>query len=859
MKKFVYAIVFSSLLLRVSAQQDSTKPAAVDSPASVVPAVDTIVPAAAPAVTPPPAAPTASKAIIKGTVTDEKGDAPMIGVNIVVKGTTNGTRTDIDGNYSLEVTPGVITTLLYTYVGYQERQADIIGVKDAPKVVNIKMTDKSRELDIVVVSGNKVEKKLGEQTQSIEVLKGQNITNSAQGITEAMNKVPGVNMLGKTISVRGGSGFAAETSNRTLVMLDDVPLVSPENGSVRWESLPTEAIDQMEIVKGPATVSYGAQALNAMVNVRTINAHKDEPFNKIYVNSGGYMPYLDKSWTWFDSQRWTDFKNNFGKRRAAVPNAFANLAYVHARKYGDVDVLFDGALNSNAGYTAQNKNLLVRTFLKLRYIPHKLQSLSIGGNVNYYFNRYDDFFLYTNYNDTLTSTNGTPRNPTQDSLVLVPYQPAYVRVNAVNVNPYVAYHDKADGKHTLRMSYYYVQSYSTNGDSSKSNKIYTEYVYTKRFKKQDADIAAGVRYSYKKINSHTFGEKYAHYGAVYAQGEKRFGGKFTVKVGLSLEYNKLDTVAARNELTFLNTLAGRDSTSKKYSAVKPIVNVGINYQVTEGTFLRASFGQGYRFPDIAEQFVNIRRAGVVAIPNPNLKPENGWNAEVGIKQGMKFSRWVFYADLAAYLSRYNNLIEFININRSQAPDYIKTQYPRDFLFEQAKNITRAQIWGIEVSAIGTGKIFGVPLNFLLGYNYMVPRNLDYNPNVAGSQQYLYYRMRHSAKADVQTTYKGFIVGATCVYLGKVLQLDQIASLPKIADWYNAANPKGNFIVDARVGYNWKDRFTATVIAKNITDRGYVLRPGFVEAPASLTVQLTYQWGKIWPKKKVTEEEPATGS
>ncbi len=857
MKKFVYALFFLMTSQGISAQQDSTRPAPADTPASAAPVVDT--PAASPVIALPAAAPTANKAIIKGVVTDEKGGTPMIGVNIIAKGTTNGARTDEDGNYTIEVTPGVITSLIFTYVGYQERQLDIIGVKDAPKVVNIKMTDKSRELDIVVVSGNKVEKKLGEQTQSIEVLKGQNITNSAQGITEAMNKVPGVNMLGKTISVRGGSGFAAETSNRTLVMLDDVPLVSPENGSVRWESLPTEAIDQMEIVKGPATVSYGAQALNAMVNVRTINAHKDEPFNKIYINSGGYLPYLDKSWTWFNSQRWTDFKNNFGKRKAAVPNAFANLAYVHARKYGDVDVLFDGALNSNAGYTIQNKNLLVRTFLKLRYIPHNMQNLTVGGNINYYFNRYDDFFLYSGFNDTLTSINGVPRNPTQDSLVLVPYQPAYVRVNAVNINPYLTYRDKMDGKHTVRTSYYYVQSYGTNGDSSKSNKVYTEYVYTKRFKEQDADISAGVRYSYKKIDSHTFGRKYAHYGAVYAQGEKRFGGKFTVKVGISLEYNKLDSVKAINDLTFLNTLAGKDSAHQMKSAVKPIVNVGLNYQVTEGTYLRASFGQGYRFADIAEEFVLTPRSGVIAIPNPGLKPESGWNAEVGIKQGMKFSRWVFYADVAGYLSRYNNLIEFRNVPRSRVPDPIKQIYPNSFLFQQAQNITHAQIWGVEVSAIGTGKIFGVPLNFLIGYNYMVPRNLDYNPSVAGSQKYLYYRMRHSAKADIQTTYKGFIVGATCVYLGKVLQLDQIASLPKIADWYNQANPKGNFIVDARIGYNWKDRLTATVIAKNITDRGYVLRPGYVEAPASLTVQLTYQWGKIWPKKKAVEEEPTEGS
>jgi iron complex outermembrane receptor protein len=333
------------------------------------------------------------------------------------------------------------------------------------------------------------------------------------------------------------------------------------------------------------------------------------------------------------------------------------------------------------------------------------------------------------------------------------------------------------------------------------------------------------------------------------QGEKRFDKRFTIKVGISFEYNKLDTVAVRNNLNFLNALAVRDSAHQMSAFVKPIVNVGLNYQVTEGTFLRASFGQGYRFPDIAEEFVLTPRSGVLAIPNPNLKPESSWSSEVGIKQGMKFSRWVFYADLAAYLSRYNNLIEFVatqNVSNRIINQYPAYQYGP---FEQAQNTPHAQIWGIEASAIGTGAIFGVPLNFLLGYNYMNPKNLDYNPKVAGSHEFLYYRMRHSAKADIQTTYKGLIVGVTAVYIGHIMQLDQIADVSKIADWTATHSLKGDFVFDARVGYNFKDRITATLIGKNITNHAYTLRPGFIEPPANLTLQVTYHWGKLIPGKK----------
>ena len=776
----------------------------------------------------------AQTATIRGIVSDEKDNSPMIGVNVSVKGTTNGMVTDEKGSYEIKIPLGR-ATIAFTYIGYRERDIEVIALQDGGKYSNnVKMTDLSKELDIVVVSGSKMEKKLGEQTQSIEVLKGQNITQSSQGMAEAMNKVPGVNMLGKTISIRGGSGFADATSNRTLVLLDDIPLVSPENGSVRWETMPLEAIDQLELVKGPATVTNGAQALNALINIRTINAQKDEPYNKIFVNYGAYLPYNNRSWTWF----WKK-----------APPMYGGVSYVHARKYGNVDVVYNGAYQQNQGYTASNKNLLIRSFLKIRYIPTRVPTLTIGASANFAFTQFDDFFLYKNYNDTVTYNQqcNCPANPTRDSSVLVSPDSNVVKSYAFNLNPYITYYDKQENRHSFKSSYYFIKNDNTSGDSSMSHKLYLDYTFTRKFKKVDASILTGIRYSYKTVNGLTFGQRNSHYAAIYAQVEKRFEKRFTIKIGFSLEYNKLDTMLVRNELTFLNTLLGRDSASKMYAPVKPIFNVGVNYQLSEGTFLRASFGQGYRFPDIAEVFVLTPKSGALAIPNPTLQPESSWSTEVGIKQGMKFSRWVLYADLVAYYSRYENLIEFVSVPASKVPKYITNKYGYGLIFEQAHNVSDAQIWGIEVSAIGTGAIFGVPLNFLIGYNYMNPRNLRPNPNDP-SGKYLNYRMEHSAKADIQTVYKGVIIGFTAVYMGSIRILDQIGSLPQIKDWQNA-HTGGNVILDARLGYNYKDKFAATFIVKNITNREYTLRPGFVEPPTNLTLQLTYHWNKFIQNKK----------
>jgi outer membrane receptor protein involved in Fe transport len=838
MKKLYCSFILAIALQAVSAQSSDTLPKqSTDSVTRPAPAI--ISPPAV--VASPSALKQTATAIVRGIVTDEKDNSPMIGVNVSVKGTTNGISTDDKGSYELRIPLGTYT-LDYTYIGYQERIQVVTATKeDELHTFNVKMTDLSKELEIVVVSGSKVDKTLGEQPQSMEVLKGQNITNSAQGLQEAMNKVPGVNMIGKTISIRGGSGFSDQTSNRTLVLLDEVPVVSPENGSIRWATMPTEAIEQMEITKGSSTVLYGSQALNGSVDIKTMVPQKDSVVNKFFANYGDYFRFADHTWTWFYKKI-----NN-----VAVPPMYGSLAYLYERKFRDVDVVYNGAFQDNQGYTSYNADMLVRNYIKLRYIPHKMPSLNIGGSVNFAYEKYDDFFLYKNYNDTSRSYGHVP---TYDTQVLEPGDSNLVKLYTLNINPYITYYGKNGTRYNLKTAYYFVESNNTSGDSGRYHKLYIEPNITRKFKKADVDVTAGLRYSYRKTNSHTYANKYAHYAAAYGQVEKRFDKRFTIRAGLSLEFNKLDTISSKNDLNFVSALAGKDSAHQYYSPVKPVVNVGLNYKVTEGTFLRGSFCQGYRFPDIAEAYVLTPESGALAVPNPHLKPESGWNAEVGIKQGMKLSRWVFYADLAGYLSRYTNLIEFVDIPGYPGPG--PNPYPNQYIFEQAQNVSHAQIWGVEVSAIGTGSIFGVPLNFLLGYNYMDPRNLDYNPNDrsgdVNSTPYLYYRMKHSAKADIQTTYKRIIIGFTAVYIGHLQQIDPlIQSLSSIQSWLNAHGGSGDVVLDARVGYS-KNRLTATLIGKNLANRAYTLRPGFVEAPASLTFQVTYQLGRVFPLNKKKE-------
>jgi outer membrane receptor protein involved in Fe transport len=105
-----------------------------------------------------------------------------------------------------------------------------------------------------------------------------------------------------------------------------------------------------------------------------------------------------------------------------------------------------------------------------------------------------------------------------------------------------------------------------------------------------------------------------------------------------LEYNSLDGVTDR---------------------LVPLFRAGFNYRLMDYTFLRASFGQGYRFPAIAEKHAATTIGSVRIVPNPEVESESGWSSEVGIKQGIMTGRLNGQVDLALFYSENTGMIEYL--------------------------------------------------------------------------------------------------------------------------------------------------------------------------------------------------------
>ena len=222
---------------------------------------------------------------VNGVVTDEKG-TPMFGVTVLIKGTTTGTQTDTAGKYTLPFETGT-HYVDFSYLGYSPHSILVTILDKSDKKLDVQMTDSTKDLDIVVVTGSKYEKKFGEQIVSMEVVKATAIQQNNEKMDEAMNKVPGVNMMGRTISIRGGSSYSDATSNRVMALQDDVPIISPENGSIIWDMVPIEELEQVEVLKGSSSAVYGSSALDGVLNMVTVNP-TPQMENRVILNYGFY-------------------------------------------------------------------------------------------------------------------------------------------------------------------------------------------------------------------------------------------------------------------------------------------------------------------------------------------------------------------------------------------------------------------------------------------------------------------------------------------------------------------------------------------------------------------------------------------
>ena len=772
---------------------------------------------------------------VTGVVADYSGKAPMIGVKVIAS-SGEKTITDFDGKYNLPINKFPVT-LVFSMIQYAN---DTIVITQAGNYT-LELKEFVKDFETIVVSAGRRKQAAEDVPVSMEVIRPQLIDN--KGITDleqAVDQTPGVFTMDGQVSIRGGSGFAYGTGSRVLLLWNGMPLLSGYAGDTQWNAIPMEQASQIEVMKGAASVLYGSGALNGVIAL-TEKEPSYKPETKIKIQSGIYDNPKRSSLKW-----WT--RNPMNQQ----------VEVYHGQMHNKVGYTVSTTLFHNDGYREGETEMRGRVSGSLYFKSQKFNRLKTGIGYNYQIQKSGNFLIWESADLGYTPSGGADTSIAASTLT-------YNFGQRLFLDPYIKFTDKNNNKHSLKTRMYFAENVNLNNLSQSNGAViyFSDYQFQKQYS-NDFTLTTGISNIYNVVKSNLFGDHTSNNIAVYAQFEKKIG-ELDITAGVRAEYFEMDGKSGDTDFYF-----GNDTNNLKKSPVYPILRTGLHYQAAKYTHLRASFGQGIRYPAVAERFTQTSVGALNVFPNPTLRPEIGWSAEIGIKQGVKIGEWKGMLDVAAFVNQYSNMMEFsfIYFNPiSQLPLNPINPTPEDIQFLtngqynvadwvgfQAQNAEKARITGIDISFNSSGKLGNVELISLLGYTYMNPISLNKDPLYAANfsdpnTNMLKYRFKHLAKADIEANYKKLSFGASCRYSSFMKNIDrtfeddldpsltsEVYILPGLTAYRQKYN-KGNLVFDCRLGYKINENYRIGIIANNILNAEYTTRPGDIQPPRNYMVQL----------------------
>lgn len=791
-----------------------------------------------------------SQNIIHGVVTDQLTGELIVGAVIRNKD-GGGAVSDINGNFSIE-SNSPNDTLRISMIGYEEYKHPV-KPNDIHTNIQIPLRPKENELHVVVVSAGKFAQDVSEVTVSMEVLSPELLRDkNVPSADEILQQTPGVSIVDKEPQIRSGSGYSFGAGSRVQILVDDLPVLSGDAGRPSWDYIPVENISQVEVIKGASSVLYGSAALSGVINVRT-SYPADTAKTIINLYHGVYSsPESDSSVYW------------------QQPLMRSGINLLHTQKFGNLDFVLaanaigdDGHLGpirdtTNGTFTdgydpftvdRYEANSRARINVNLRYRSKKVTGLSYGVNTNW----------------NISNSLATLLWAESDTGLYAAFQGSATRTKQLlgTIDPFITYYNSKGNKHSLRTRWQSLDNDNDNNQGNFSDQYYGEYQYQLNWENlgiRNMTTTCGVVAIHTDARGELFvggnddGRNYADNYAAYLQVDKKFFEKLNVSAGVRYEYFEINDAS--------------DS--------KPVFRAGLNYKLGKATYARASFGQGYRFPSIAEKFIVTGVGAINIFANPDLIAETSYNAEVGIKQGFRIGQFLGFVDVAAFQQEYDNFIEFtFGQWKYVRPVESIADFPR-FQEEIQKSIGfksvntgHAKIQGAELSVMGEGKIRKVKVQLLAGYTYTLPvsttpHHIYGTPPNGGNtslkipNEYTYittssdttnnilkYRMQHLVRGDVSFHYKNIMLGMSGRYNSHMQNIDRafedletvpLAEFnPGISKW-RKEHTSGDYVFDLRLGYTFAQKHRVSIIINNLLNREYAIRPLAIEQPRFTMVQ-----------------------
>lgn len=770
---------------------------------------------------------------IKGTVSD-KNETPISGVTISW-GKNKGCVTNKKGKFNIKIKKGE-NLIEFQHISFKDKLVHINEIQ--VQKVNIILEENINMLEDIEITRTKKERLITD-VLTIKVIKQDKFEEENNtDLSDIIQRFSGVTLTGNQISIRGGSGWNAMAGSRVLILIDDIPLLSGDMGQIPWDLIPIENIEQIEVIKGAASAMYGSAAMNGVINVKTKYANKklidNHPFigyTQINSTFGMYDSPNNKSLKWWDGNRYF-YKTNI----------------LHSELIGNSSLSLGINYFKDEGYRYLEENNRKQLSLNLLHNSKSIKGLSYGVNGTLMQQNIGNFLLWESYEQAL-----------------IPIDSNLYQTNSLlfHIDPQLIY-EANNGKHIIKSRFMKIGlDNNTNGEETGkdlfSETYYLDYKYKGWSNILSSNIIIGSSTSNVFSKSEIFnGDNRSNTSSVYSFIEREEEST-TVSLGGRYEF-----VQIKSEGKFL--FEGEEATNN-FSIGYPLFYLGLKHQINYNSSFRSYFGQGVRFPSIAEMASSTNvHGGTYIYPNLSLKAESGWSYEMAYHLNQNIKNINFDIDIAYFMMRYNNMMEFSFAQWG-------TEYDLAHAFGlgfKTVNIGKTQIDGIETELNANLKINQFCKSSLsIGYTYMRPISLTPDSiyaqtdhfgiiepitfnNSSSDTSILKYRYQHILKMDAKLQYKNIYSSIRLQYNDYMRNIDNIftsvlvndgvpeANYPAIIPGINDSrenNKKGDIIIDLNIGVQLNKIYKINFIINNATNAEILTRPSDMQSPRRYSVKL----------------------
>lgn len=606
------------------------------------------------------AAAQSGKAAITGKVLDAETGEGLPGVNVQVLGTVLGASTNLDGEFEIPRVPFGTYTLRVSMIGYAKKNIRNVRVTDETQPLTVELEEAPIEIDPVVISVSKWQQDAENTPATVEVLTAKDILQrSPIRIEDALETAAGVQILQENVNIRGSDGFTLGIGSRVLVMMDGVPLMTSDMGSVNWFMVSPADIERAEIVRGAGSAIYGSSAMGGVVNFIT-RTPPPKPRTYIRTMAGIYDEFEQDGWDWTDDQL------NFNR-----------VDFTHSRQIDNLGMRISGGRSFSTGYTQNSE----------------YERYNLSGKFNYRFGDNSTLTLFGNYMHDDSEVFVTWESQSEATRVASGEQGKEQTRNGVTV--FAKYHRPISSKAAIELRGYFnrfllgIQFTDVNFSPALGLGGAIQGTYLPW---NSLSFIYGADFKRDQAKSDVYGERDAFLVAPYAQAEWQFHPNFNLTLGARYDRYEVQSIADTSLVL---------SEGVVFDRISP--KIGLNYHPFKNTTLRGSVSNGFKFPVIFQLFFdNQEITNITFVANQQLRSETSWSYEIGFKQ--KISRTWFF-ELNGFYTDVEDLIEPGVVGGVTAT----------FL-----NTEQVAIPGIEF--VSNGRWWGNRLGLRVNFTYLNPHN-----------------------------------------------------------------------------------------------------------------------------------------